>query len=149
MAEAEQIDLTGDDGAAHPQPAEPDPWVCSANDAVRLQLVSIGAAEAAIASDATLPFAPRYTHQVFRPDETIHGYQGLSITLSYNAASLASRYDVAFDSKRQDDTGEVDDVEGRLTELLGEGRSATEAEFAAACEPVGEVVHTYERHGVA
>ena len=97
MAEAEQIDLTGDDGAAQPppppQPAEPDPWVCSANDAMRLQLVSIGAAKAAIASDATLPFAPRYTHQVFRPDETIHGYQGLSITLSYNAASLASRYD--------------------------------------------------------
>ena len=147
MAEAEQIDLTGDDTAPvaqeqAQQPEEPDPWVCSANDAVRLRLVSDEGAPPP-------PFAPRFTHQVFRPDETIHGYQGLSITLSYNAASLASRYDVAFDSKRQGDVGEVDDVEGRLTELLGEGRSATEAEFAAACEPVGEVVHTYERHGVA
>ena len=161
MAEAEQIDLTGDDGAAQPQPAEPDPWVCSANDAVRLQLVSIGATQIATSiagGDAARgdaggtrppPFAPRYTHQVFRPDETIHGYQGLSITLSYNAASLASRFDVAFDSKRQGDAGEVDDVEGRLTELLGEGRAATDPEFAAACEPVGEIVHTYERHGVA
>lgn len=112
-------------------------WTCCANDAVTVRLL-----EPELADPSAEKFHPTFTHQVFRADETIRGYAGLSIELRYNAATLAAWPRVAYSGRCEP----ADDLDGALARLLGRGRVCSAEQFRAPAPLAGEVVHTYTRH---
>ena len=132
-------------------PALEQPWVCCANQAVSLQLVD--GLTAASPGGEEGRFYPTYTHQVFSAEETISGYRGLDILLSYNASTLAVRSRVAYAERRAEGDGQAaaDDLDAPLAKLLdsvvGGARADTPEAFAAPRPPIGEPVHSYTRRG--
>ena len=62
-------------------PGDSDPWTAAANDVVEISIYT-GAAD----STPTRRFHPTYTHQIFSHDETVSGYRGLSVDVSFNAS---------------------------------------------------------------
>ncbi|WFD36135.1 histone acetyltransferase [Malassezia cuniculi] len=117
-------------------------WTADANAATCLRLVGAPAPADGV-------FHPEFTYPIFGDAESIFGYTGLEINLSFASGSLQPSLNVTYDTKNTLTSAKIDDVEGTLHEFLPE-RLVNESELAdiAAKEagtfcPPGEIVARY------
>ena len=95
-----------------------------------------------------LVFKPTLTHQVFREDETIHGYQNLKIHIHFHASSLQPFVEITYDVKEPN----ADDLTKKLHELFEVGFITTKEDFMKLLKsqeppfkPFGVKLVEYER----
>ena len=92
----------------------------------------------------------------FGQEETIFGYSGLSILLSFSSASLLPLLSIDFAQVNESTTAKIDDIPGILSEYLppdyeqdpAAHKQKVEADFAKF-RPLGEKVATYTRSSAA
>jgi histone acetyltransferase 1 len=93
--------------------------VSNANEALEISLVQ--PAPTGLRSIAS--FHPKFTYSIFGDEETIVGYQGLKISLRFNASDMRPNLHVSFSKKLK--TGEIEptDIQTVLKGYLADGRS--------------------------
>jgi GNAT superfamily N-acetyltransferase len=129
-------------------PGASDPWTAAANDVVEIS-IHTGAAD----STPTRRFHPTYTHQIFSHDETVSGYRGLSVDVSFNASTMEPHAQVRWAERRPSQEGDHDAelIVSQLLQQQGihaeESSSSFRDRLVAACAPAGECVHSYRRRG--
>ncbi|QLG74858.1 hypothetical protein HG535_0H01850 [Zygotorulaspora mrakii] len=84
---------------------KPEAWTSSANEALKVSLVSENA----------IQFSPLFTYPIFGDSEQIFGYKDLVIYLAFDAITFKPFLNVKFSEKLDK---EADDVEGKLLEFL-------------------------------
>jgi histone acetyltransferase 1 len=95
--------------------ADPGVWAIDSNDAVELSLLG------PLSSNA-LTFHPDYTYPIFGDAETIYGYQGLSINLSFAGWDMRGLLKVSWRQKINPALGiDAEDIVETLNEYLPEG----------------------------
>jgi hypothetical protein len=95
--------------------ADPQDWSIDSNEAVELTLLT------SLASNP-LTFHPDYTYPIFGDAETIYGYKGLSITLSFAGWDMKGYLNVSWRQKINPALGiDAEDVKETLKEYLPEG----------------------------
>ena len=117
-------------------------WTADANAATCLRL-------AGAPSPADGVFHPEFTYPIFGDAETIFGYTGLEVNLSFASGSLTPALSVKYDKKNTLTSAQIDDVESTLSEFLPE-RVVSPDELAAIAakergsfRPPGELVARY------
>eukprot|EP00236_Picocystis_salinarum_P002068 CAMPEP_0183830558 /NCGR_PEP_ID=MMETSP0807_2-20130328/4086_1 /TAXON_ID=88271 /ORGANISM="Picocystis salinarum, Strain CCMP1897" /LENGTH=454 /DNA_ID=CAMNT_0026075931 /DNA_START=20 /DNA_END=1384 /DNA_ORIENTATION=+ len=116
------------------------PWHVRANDVLTFHLVD--EPDQIEASEGGTSFPPSYTHQVFREDETIRGYEGLKIDVWLQATTMQAFVDVRHDRKMPAFgaiTEQPDDVVALLKDKWPSGFARDPSEFKAKCATNGEV----------
>jgi histone acetyltransferase 1 len=96
--------------------ADPEDWAIDSNEALELTLLGPLASE-------PLSFHPDYTYPIFGEAETIYGYKGLTINLSFARWDMRAFLQVKWDQKINPALGiEAEDVRDKLKkECLPEG----------------------------
>jgi hypothetical protein len=95
--------------------ADPQDWAIDSNEAVELTLFTSPASN-------QLTFHPDYTYPIFGDAETIYGYKGLSITLSFAGWDMKGYLNVSWRQKINPALGiDAEDVKETLKEYLPEG----------------------------
>ncbi|WFD31461.1 histone acetyltransferase [Malassezia sp. CBS 17886] len=88
-----------------------DRWTCNANEATALRLVGAPPPCGRV-------FHPAFTYPIFGDAETIYGYQGLHIRLSFASGSLVPSLDVTYREKNTTTAAAVPDIAETLGEFL-------------------------------
>ncbi|KAK2810792.1 hypothetical protein FQN50_002615 [Emmonsiellopsis sp. PD_5] len=128
-------------------------WTCNANDAVQISIVQPGADKL----EKISTFQPEFTYPIFGEEETIFGYQDLSIRLRFAAHNLRSNAQISYDKKFKTvaDVAPVDLLK-TLRPWLPEESFATLQEFEGSVlkdesakdfKPPGSLIHSYTNKG--
>jgi histone acetyltransferase 1 len=96
--------------------ADPEDWAIDSNEALELSLLGPLGSE-------PLSFHPDYTYPIFGEAETIYGYKGLAINISFARWDMRAFLNVKWDQKINPALGiEAEDVREKLKkECLPEG----------------------------
>jgi len=95
----------------------PECWAVDSNEALELTMLGPSASR-------RLKFHPTFTYPIFGEAETIYGYKGLTIDLSFAAWDLQAYLKVTWKKKIDTDIeSEVENIEETLGEYLPEGVS--------------------------
>lgn len=93
-------------------------------------------------------FAPRFTYHAFGTDEAIQGYDGLHITVIFNAFDFSAFLDVTYKEKESS----ADDIVAKISPSLPQGFTQDRTAFANGVDsaaqqfaPPGELVHSYSK----
>ncbi|GMH38592.1 hypothetical protein BSKO_06476 [Bryopsis sp. KO-2023] len=95
-----------------------------ASEVIAIHLVDASRDKTACSAESE-PFHPEFTHQVFGNDETITGYEGLTVDIFLDAKTFYSRVDVRYESSSPG----ADDVVLKLSAALEDGLLLSEQEF--------------------
>jgi histone acetyltransferase 1 len=96
--------------------ANPEDWAVDSNEALQLTLLGP-------LSSNPLTFHPNYTYPIFGDAETIYGYKGLAINLSFAAWDMQGYLKVKWDHKINPSPEiEAEDVVETLKEYLPQGK---------------------------
>lgn len=128
----------GDDGGEDGSGGGLPPWHVRANDVLTFHLVD--EADQIERPEGGMTFPPSYTHQVFREDETIRGYEGLKIDVWLHATTMHAFVDVRYDRKMPafgSITEQPDDVVALLKDKWPCGFTRDPSEFKAQCATSG------------
>ncbi|XP_014663140.1 PREDICTED: histone acetyltransferase type B catalytic subunit-like [Priapulus caudatus] len=123
-------------------------YICSANDAVHIKLVS---QESDLSNDATT-FKPEMSHQVFGESERIFGYKDLKIELYYSACKLITYLHMTYSEKvdAKQLGVEADNVLKAIAHHLPPGFCQTQEDFVmklqkdAGFKPYGQMLSSYK-----
>jgi histone acetyltransferase 1 len=100
-------------------PENPEDWAIDSNEALELTLLSP-------LSSNSLTFHPEYTYPIFGEAETIYGYKGLKINLSFASWDMKAFLKVTWNQKIDSAMGiEAEDVVETVKEYLPEGICVT------------------------
>ncbi|WFC98345.1 histone acetyltransferase [Malassezia yamatoensis] len=124
-------------------------WTSSANEATRLRLVGAPPPYDEV-------FHPEFTYPIFGDAETIFGYKGLNVQLSFASGRLTPALRVSYDAKNTLTAAKLDDIEGTLFPFLPEQDMVSPDELSQIAmkdaqgstesfKPHGELVHEYKR----
>lgn len=95
--------------------ADPEDWAIDSNESLELSLLGPPTSE-------PLTFHPDFTYPIFGEAETIYGYKGLSINLSFARWDMQPFLKVTWDQKINPTFGiEAEDVTDTMKEYLPEG----------------------------
>ncbi|KAL1893158.1 histone acetyltransferase 1 [Sporothrix stenoceras] len=112
-----------------------DEWVSNANEALEISLVQPG--PTGLRSIAS--FNPKFTYSIFGDEETIIGYQGLKISLRFNASDMRPNLHVSSSKKLK--TGEIEptDIQTVLKGYLADVAFQKPSEFEQAVQQTSKV----------
>ncbi|CAR28456.1 hypothetical protein ZYGR_0S00860 [Zygosaccharomyces rouxii] len=94
---------------------KPEIWTCSANEALKISLVSENA----------IQFPPAFTYPIYGDAEQIFGYKDLIIHLVFDSVTFKPFVNVKYSDKLKDD---AEDVERKLLNFLPKGDVITKDE---------------------
>jgi histone acetyltransferase 1 len=95
--------------------ADPEDWAIDSNEALELSLLGPPASE-------PLTFHADYTYPIFGEAETIYGYKGLAINLSFARWDMRQFLKVTWDQKINPTFGiEAEDITDTMKEYLSDG----------------------------
>ncbi|MCJ1310595.1 histone acetyltransferase 1 [Agyrium rufum] len=132
--------------------AEPNEWICSANEAIIISLVTRNPDQELIS------FSPKFTYSIFGDEERIFGYKDLQIEILFAVHHLHPHVDISWSEKFKT-VGETEavDVKAALQDFLPAEAfvGSREAYLARVSDvkdmpkfrPPGAVVKTYTRAG--
>ncbi|PWN45794.1 histone acetyltransferase type B [Ceraceosorus guamensis] len=128
-----------------------DKWVCSANEALQLSLVSIHSKSNGLDRKS---FHPDFTYPIYGEAESIYGYTDLGIRLCFSSGALLPLLRVTYKAKNEKTTAKVDDAEALIKAFLPADQlfedeasfeRAVREESSGAFTPLGEKVLAYTR----
>jgi len=131
-------------------------YVCEASEALKFYMCDVKAVESfakgacGVVEDG---FEPEFTHQVFREDESIFGYAGLSMSMYVCKRSLKALLKIDYEDKIESAMNPADPVREQLGEwyeehmYVDEGRFKAEADMSTPCAG-GTLISESEKDGV-
>lgn len=116
---------------------DPSDWCVSSNQAIKFALVR-DEHDFALPDSSKPLFSPEFTHQIFQ-DETIYGYQGLEIRITFAATSMHAHISVNWRRRVSDSAAYRGPRIGEDSAALSRGEASYPTSFFGSVEAATQI----------